>query len=156
MECKNGIKMTRAEIIAGVRGYFSTSELVCPHTLAKWGAQSWQFLDTDALHTLLVLREEILQVPLLCNVGKHSQRGLRCNICAIPSGKTLAGKQYLSAHTMGKAFDLSAVDMTAEEMRERIKENADKLPCNIRVEDGVSWLHFDTFDTGERVAFFKV
>ena len=33
--------------------------------------------------------------------------------------------------------------MQAEKMRELIKANANLLPCNIRIEGGVSWLHFD-------------
>lgn len=148
--------MERQQIVEQVRRYFDISELVCPHTLDKWGGRSWQFLDTQALHTLLVLREDVLQVPLICNTKTLTQRGLRCNLCEIPRNKTAAGKQYLSAHTMGKAFDLSSKELSAEEMRVLIRASADKLPCNIRLEAGVSWLHFDVFDTGERVAIFRV
>ncbi len=147
--------MTRSEIIAGIGEWFTLSELVCPHTYRKWGDKAWQFLDTDALHVLLVLRRDILQVPLCCNGGGHTQRGLRCNLCDIPAGKTRQGVQYLSAHTMGKAFDLTSPCMSAAEMRRRIDTNTDLLPCNIRVEDGVTWLHVDTFDTGQKVYHFS-
>ena len=148
--------MSREQIISQVGEYFSLPELVCPHTVAKWGVKAWQFLDTDALHTLLVLRRDILRVPLVCNTSTLTQRGLRCNICDIPKRKTLEGAQYLSAHTMGKAFDLTSPQMSAADMRKKIMQHASELPCNIRIEDGVNWLHFDTFDTGQKVYVFRV
>ncbi len=147
--------MTRADIIAGIGEWFLLPELVCPHTFRKWGEKAWQFLDTDALRVLLALRCDILQVPLICNGQGHTQRGLRCNICDIPAGKTRQGVQYLSAHTMGKAFDLTSPAMSAADMRRQIDAKADLLPCNIRVEDGVTWLHVDTFDTGQKVYHFS-
>ena len=58
---------------------------------------------------------------------------------------------------MGKGFDVVSNEMTAQEMRDKIFENADKLPVPIRSEDGVSWLHFDTFDPSNgknKVTFF--
>lgn len=146
--------MSRDHIISQVRQYFGIAELVCRHCYDKYGDKAWQFLDTDALHMLLVLRRDILQVPLTCNTLQVTQRGLRCNVCQIPKGKTMSGKMYLSAHTMGKAFDLlSRYD--AETMRRMIDEKQDLLPCNVRVEDGVSWLHIDTFDMGRRVYHFR-
>ena len=70
------------------------------------------------------------------------QRGLRCNLCELVKTKKSI---YLTSHGFGKALDLtcSAPTMTAEKMRELIKANASKLPCPIRIEKGVSWLHFD-------------
>jgi hypothetical protein len=47
---------------------------------------------------------------------------------------------------LGKAGDFIVKGMTAEQAREKIKENADLLPCNIRIEGGVTWLHFDTMN----------
>lgn len=146
--------MTRAETITQLRAFFDVSELVCSHTLARFGELSWQFFDTNTLHTLLVLRAEILRVPMTINAGDSTQRGLRCNICGIVKGQK---KQYLSAHLMGKGFDVVSNEMTAQEMRDKIFENADKLPVPIRIEDGVSWLHFDTFDPSNgkhKVTFF--
>jgi len=82
--------------------------------------------------------------------GNFSQRGYRCNICQIPKDKTLQGKIYLSAHCNGCAFDADIKGLTAEQARQKIKANLDKLPYNIRVEAGVSWLHLDTYDNGEK------
>lgn len=58
---------------------------------------------------------------------------------------------------MGKGFDVISAEMTAQEMRDRIMANEDKLPVPIRIEDGVSWLHFDTFDPSnskKKITFF--
>jgi hypothetical protein len=88
------------------------------------------------------------------NAGDSTQRGLRCNLCLIVKGQK---KQYLSAHLMGKGFDVVSNEMTAQEMRDKIFENADKLPVPIRIEDGVSWLHFDTLDPSNgknKITFF--
>lgn len=135
--------MTRNEIITQLRAFFDVSELVCPHTFARFGENSWQFFDTATLNTLLILRSEILRVPMTINNDESTQRGLRCNLCSIVKGKK---KQYLSAHLMGKGFDVVSSQMTAQEMRDKVFASADKLPVPIRIEDGVSWLHFDTFD----------
>lgn len=146
--------MTRTETITQLRAFFDVSELVCPHTFARFGERSWQFFDTATLSTLLVLRSEILRVPMTINAGDSTQRGLRCNLCSIVKGQK---KQYLSAHLMGKGFDVVSNEMTAQEMRDKIFENAEKLPVPIRIEDGVSWLHFDTFDPSNgqnKVTFF--
>lgn len=50
---------------------------------------------------------------------------------------------YISAHILGKGGDFSVKGMTAEQARQKIKANAHLLPCSIRVEEGVTWLHFD-------------
>ena len=132
--------MTRQEILDAIRPYFSVDELVCNHTFSRFGEASWQFLDTDYLHCLLVIRRDILKKPMWCNSTQKKQRGLRCNRCEVVRGKTSV---YLSAHILGKAGDFSVTGMTAEAARDLIKKNADLLPCNIRIERGVSWLHFD-------------
>lgn len=132
--------MTRDDIIRDLRRYFQIAELVCDHTHSKWGERSWQFLDTDYLHALLIIRRDILQVPMACNHDGAHQRGLRCNMCELVKGKT---RNYLSSHILGKAGDFTPKGMTAEQARQRIKANAHLLPCPIRLEAGVEWLHFD-------------
>ena len=132
--------MTRDEIIRELHNYFQIRELVCNHTHSKWGERSWQFLDTSYLHNLLVIRRDILQAPMVCNYGNQLQRGLRCNRCGLVSQKDTV---YLSSHMLGKAGDFTVQGMTAQEARRRIKDNAHLLPYPIRMEAGVSWLHFD-------------
>lgn len=132
--------MTRQEILTGIRKYFDIEELVCDHTVAKFGQASWNFLDTDFLHALLVIRRDILKKPMWCNGNGKKQRGLRCNRCQMVRGKTGV---YLSAHCLGKAGDFDVSGMTAEQARMEIKQNAHLLPCQVRLERGVSWLHMD-------------
>ena len=132
--------MSREDIIKEVKRYFDVDELVCDHTYAKWGEQSWQFLDTDFLHCLLVIRRDILKVPMYCNGRTAHQKGLRCNMCQLVKEKKAV---YLSSHVFGKAGDFTSPSMKAEKMRELIKANANLLPCPIRIEAGISWLHFD-------------
>lgn len=132
--------MTRQEILKAIRPYFDAEELVCDHTFQKWGEQSWNFLDTDFLHALLIVRRDILKKPMWCNGTQKKQRGLRCNRCQMVRDKTSV---YLSAHCLGKAGDFTITGMTAEQARQKIKENAHLLPCPVRLERGVSWLHMD-------------
>lgn len=133
--------MQREQILREIKYYFSIDELVCDHTYAKFGAvQSWNFLDTVYLHALLVIRRDILRKPMWCNSKTKHQRGLRCNRCEMVRGKSSV---YLSAHVLGKAGDFDVTGMTAEQARQKIKENAHLLPCPVRLEKGVSWLHID-------------
>ena len=59
-------------------------------------------------------------------------RGLRCNKCKLVANKSVS---YLSAHVLGKAGDFSVDGMSAEEARQKIIENIDKLPHPIRMEN---------------------
>ena len=147
--------MTREDILTEIKRFFDIDELVCKHTLAKWGERAWQFLDTDYLHTLLVIRRDILQKPMYCNSYGLNQRGLRCNLCPIVEEKK---DVYLSSHILGKAGDFTVSGMTAEEARQKIKQFAHRLACNIRLEGGVSWLHIDVLPQAgvtEKVYIFK-
>jgi len=154
--------MTRQEIIRQLKRYFDVRELVCSHTYQKFGENvSWQFLDTEILHTLLVLRTQILKCGMVINdyifAGNNEQRGLRCNICPIPKDKTDKNQIYLSAHCNGAGFDVvfgKHTGMTAEKARSLILENQHLLPYNIRLEARVTWLHIDCYDTGEKVSYF--
>ena len=134
------MKTNREQIIHDLHKYFQIRELVCEHTHSKWGERAWQFLDTDYLHTLLVIRRDILQLPMTCNHEGAWQRGLRCNRCDLVKDQKGV---YLSSHILGKAGDFTVKGMTAQDARSRIRQNAHLLPCNIRMEGGVSWLHFD-------------
>lgn len=132
--------MKRNEIIQAIGRFFTIDELVCDHTLAEWGEKSWQFLDTAFLHNLLVIRRDILQLPMICNHEGANQRGLRCNLCQIVKDKD---DLYLSSHILGKAGDFTVQGITAQEARSRIRNNAHLLPYPLRMEGGVSWLHID-------------
>ncbi len=133
--------MKREKIIEELKEFFTIGELVCPDVYARFGERAWQFLATDYLHSLLIIRRDILQRPMSCNGGGYTQRGLRCNRCELVASKTTP---YLSSHILGRAGDFTVTGMSAEEARLAIKVAADLLPCNIRLEGGVSWLHIDT------------
>lgn len=141
--------MNRDEILKEIKRFFSIDELMCDHAVAKWGERAWRFLDTDYLHALLIIRRDIIRLPMWCNDKTHHQRGLRCNRCEEVKKKTSV---YLSAHCLGKAGDFTITGMTAEKAREKIKENAKLLPCKVRLEkwdangNVISWLHVDTID----------
>ena len=134
------MRLDREQIIRELHKYFQIRELVCEHTHSEWGERAWQFLDTNYLACLLVIRRDILQQPMTCNHDEATQRGLRCNLCQIVKDKD---KLYLSSHVLGKAGDFTVKGLTAQEARSRIRNNAHLLPCPIRMEGGVSWLHFD-------------
>lgn len=147
----------RKDILPQIKGYFDIEELVCKHTYDKYGEGAWQFLDTDFLHALLIIRRDILRRPMYCNhySAGTTQRGLRCNMCELVKDKT---SLYLSAHIQGKAGDFTVVGMTADEARKKIVEFQHMLPCPIRMEDGVSWLHIDVRpndNSNALVTFFR-
>ena len=74
---------------------------------------------------------------------------MRCNLCPLVKSKKGV---YVSAHITGNAIDFTCDDKTAEEIREII------LPCKVRLEDGVSWVHIDVYDDGteDKITTFKV
>ena len=133
--------MSREQIIRELHRFFQVRELVCSHVFSKWGERSWQFLSTDYLHNLLVIRRDILQMPMVCNHDGAEQRGLRCNMCRMVKEKKAA---YLSSHILGRAGDFSVQGLTAQEARSRIRTMQNLLPYPMRMEGGVSWLHIDT------------
>ena len=130
----------RDATIKALKPYFSVKELVCPHVYQKWGEKSWQFLDTNLLYCILLLRETIIARPMYVNGKTYTQRGLRCNMCDIVKSKETP---YLSAHVLGKAIDFTIGGLTAEQGRQLIKKHAAAFPCNIRIEKDKTWVHFD-------------
>ena len=134
------MRQDRDQIIRELHEYFQISELVCEHAHSEWGERAWQFLDTNYLECLLIIRRDILERIMICNHSGADQRGLRCNRCELVKDKKTI---YLSSHVLGKAGDFTVKGITAEEARSLIKKHADLLPCPIRMESGVSWLHFD-------------
>ena len=152
--------MNRDEILSAIRKYFSISELVCDHTYEKYGEAAWRFLDTNYLHALLVIRRDIIKLPMWCNSKSAHQRGLRCNRCQIVKDSK---NVYLSAHVLGKGgdFNCSVPSMTASKMRELIKADADLLPCKVRLEkwdssgNEISWLHIDVIDESKNPKVYE-
>lgn len=147
--------MTRQELLKNVREYFSLKELVCPHILSKFGQTAWHFLSTPLLETLLVLRKDIFKTAINVNYGSFTQRGVRCNLCQLVKDKTLKNQIYMSAHNLGEALDFDVKGLTASEARAKIIKNKDMLPYNIRMENGVNWVHIDLYDTDTKLYTFN-
>ena len=147
--------MSRNELITNVKKYFQIEELVCPHCITKFGDKSWQFLSTELLSTIYILRTKVLKKPMLVNHANLTQRGLRCNMCSLVKTKK---NIYLSAHELGKAIDFNVSGVTAEEVRQIIKNNISEFKYPIRLEEGCSWVHIDcyTLDSDSKLVTFTV
>ena len=136
--------------------YFSTQELVDKETYELLGDDAIKLIDKNLIKTIDAVRE-ILNVPLICNNwhwgGTRDQCGYRTVKC-----NTGALKSY---HKRGQAVDLISTKMSASEMREKLEQNAKKLPLPIRIEKWdnngeISWLHIDLGNTkGNKIYFFK-
>lgn len=142
--------------------YFRLYELLPPevYTIEDMTAKEpymqkgWALMDSKLLETIDVIRD-IVGYPLICNTwyqdGSRRYSGYRTMGCTTGVAK--------SQHKLGKAVDLICPYMTAEEMRQVIIANKDRLPYPIRIEDGVNWLHIDVKDMdykGEKIYLFKV
>lgn len=146
--------MTRQQIITELKKYFRIGELVCDHIYNKFGNKAWMFLSTQLLHTLLVLRTEIIKAPIIVNTSTMKQRGMRCNMCPLVKAKTGV---YVSSHLTGNGIDFTCPNISAEDIRQIIKNNQNKLPYKIRLEDSVAWVHCDVYDSGslDKIYMFK-
>lgn len=147
--------MDRNELIEKVKEHFNLNELVCPHCVKNYGDKSWQFLSTELLSTIYILRNKVINKPMIVNNGTtFTQRGLRCNRCDLVKSKT---KPYMSSHCLGKGVDFHVSDMTAEEVRQLIKDNIDQFEYPIRLEEDVTWIHCDTYtlDSNKKLVTFK-
>lgn len=139
--------MTRNELIDKLKINFNIKELVCRHCYNKFNDNSWQFISTELLNTLYVLRYVIFKKPITVNnwhkEGPLSQRGLRCNQCDLVKNKK---DIYLSAHCLGKAVDFNVRGLSATEVYEIIKKNIHKFKYPIRLEKNAnSWTHIDVY-----------
>ena len=146
--------MTRNELITKLKENFKIQELVCKHCYNKFGDKSWQFLSTELLSTLYILRTKVLKQPMIVNHANLTQRGLRCNMCSLVRTKKYI---YLSAHVLGKAVDFTVPGKTADQVRQIIKDNIDKFEYPIRLEEGVNWVHIDcyTLDSNKKLTTFS-
>lgn len=136
--------MNRETLIQQVENYFDIKELVCPHVYQAFGELSWGFFREDYLETILFLRRHF-GVKMYCNYSGMTQRGVRCNMCQIVKEKQ---RPYLSGHVLWCAGDWTFEGYEAEQIRHEIKSIAHLLPCPIRLERSVTWVHIDTLAYG--------
>lgn len=149
--------MDRDLIILELKKYFDVREFVDQRTHRKHGEDSWQFFCTELLHVILFARKGI-DKPFTANNWHYAkqgaviydERGLRTNICDIVKGKTDEGILYLSGHPLGMALDFKVKGIPSDDVRQWFVDNADALPCKIRLENKViftgktiTWVHID-------------
>ena len=146
-------------VIERIKKYFDIEELVCRHVYSRFGEKAWDFFDRRLLEVLLFVREGIGK-PIYVNNwqigGSLSQRGIRCNVCALVQEKSRLEKVYMSTHLQGNGIDFDVKGMTAEEVRRWIYANRVMLPHKVRLESDVTWVHLDTRNySNEKVLYFK-
>ena len=152
--------MTRNQLINKLKNNFNIKELVCQHCYNKFKESAWQFLSTELLSILYILRYVIFNKPITVNTwhkgGSFTQRGLRCNMCQLVKDKK---QVYISAHILGNAIDFNVEGLTSKEVNQVIRDNADKFEYPIRLESNTNgWSHVDTYqpvDSEAKLIEFK-
>lgn len=152
--------MTRYDAIEQLKKYFSIKELVAPEIYKRDGELAWRYLRTELIETLLIIRRDILKVPMIINNTSRTESGLRSNLSSEVVKKTEEKKLYITAHALGAAFDAvftAKSGMTPDKARQLIIQNKNLFIYPIRVEKNVKWLHVDVYDngTGEMVTEFN-
>ncbi len=134
--------------------HFEIQELIPRATYMQLGWRAITLFNPDALEALDGLRE-FFNAPITVNTwwghpgAGNEFRGYRPEDCPV-------GAKF-SEHKNGNAFDCTIQGYLAEDARRIIIENQDNpLLVKIkRLEDGVSWVHFDCKETQERIHLFK-
>jgi hypothetical protein len=122
--------------------YFKFEELVDQKTFFEQRENCWKLFNPEALIALDDLRE-YFGVPITINDWTHGGtmqwRGYRPANCPV-------GAPH-SQHRVGNAFDCTIKEYTAMEARAIIIANQEneKLIRIMRLEDEVSWVHFDLY-----------
>lgn len=140
-----------------IEDYFKLTELVSKAVADKYGEQAWSFFDSRLFDVLVWIRNGI-DMPMVINTASQQQRGLRENTCPLVSEKTSKGQIYLSAHALGKGvdFNVSGNMLTAEQVRDWIRQHIDECPHPIRLERDVNWVHVDVMNrSGNKLIEFK-
>ncbi len=113
--------------------HFKLQELVPANIFNTFGETAWQFLDKRMLMNLDFIRNTL---GLAVNVN-----GKQFNYRGYDDGGYRTNQ---SQHRFGRAVDFDVVGMTAQQFREWIKLNYQKLPePNVWIEDEVTWVHMD-------------
>jgi len=122
--------------------FFQLSELVDPILLTQYGDKCWNFLDARMLWTIDQLR---LKFGMCIINGVY--QGRRYTESGLRRFDTPTGAK-MSAHKLGKGFDLKFTGSTAEGIRLDMQANPklDAYKFITRCERDTSWLHIDNFN----------
>lgn len=138
--------------------HFGIKELVSKIVFDRWGEKAWMFFDPDILEDLDTIREHFGTAIIInnwCFGGDLTQCGLRSNLDPlVKNTKSL----YLSAHCMGKAFDLHATNGKNKELFNVVYNLIlqKKLKKIKRLEDFKStptWVHVDEYQIDNSIIF---
>jgi hypothetical protein len=133
--------------------FFELYELVDPTTYSQLGQEAWGLFHLEALLALDDFRQ-FFGVPVLINNwhsgGEFQWRGYRT-----PEEAAKLGAPN-SQHRFGNAFDCDIQGISAEHARAAIIASKDDplLRRIMRLEQGVSWVHFDLLSVPDRIHLF--
>lgn len=137
--------------------HFDLREWVPPEIYVKRGQRAWELLDERILRAADRLRERVGR-PVIINTwhsdklmaayGRRTQSGFRSPQFYVDLANGNRGdglERYaasLSQHKFGRAFDCLVDGLSAEMVRQIVKEEAGHIGFTA-IEDGVSWFHGD-------------
>jgi hypothetical protein len=138
--------------------YFKIQELVSPIVFKTYGEFAWSFFDENLLKDLDSIRE-LTGSPLIVNGNfrgcSYIESGLRCNMDSIVAIKK---QPYLSAHVLGRAFDIKSRKLSSQKLYDFILTNQHKFKAIKRMEDikkTPTWVHIDSLNTNNNnIAIF--
>jgi len=134
--------------------HFKIEELVPPDVYngEEDKDRLWMIFDILALKALDALRDRY--GPAFVNTWHYEKNGFKNRGYRAPD--CTVGARY-SQHRFGRAFDVSFRDVSAEEVRGDARNTPyPQFQHFRRIEEDVSWLHFDTGNYfGEGIKFFK-
>jgi hypothetical protein len=135
--------------------HFKLEELACPHIFAEFKDFAWQFFDDKLLWTLDLISDNLgLVFGNNWHIGgEFDERGFRCIRCDLVKKAFSDGTLYVSPHMRGIAEDFDVKNMTAQEVRDWLMDNQQRLQFPIRLERNVNWVHLDTQNAGTGKVF---
>ena len=138
--------------------HFPIEELIPESMMHLPGHRLWMLFDPRGLLTLDMLRKRY--GAMVVNNYKYDGDN---HFCGYRPPNCKVGSEF-SQHRFGRGFDPHPTDFTAEDIRQDIKQlnyeqrNSVGLGGIRRMEEGISWLHFDTGNFGlveGEIRFFK-
>lgn len=131
---------------------FKLEELVDKTTFQTLGEKAWDLFNPETLIALDDLREYFnasITINDWARGGQSQWRGYRSATCPVGA--------LHSQHRLGNAFDCTIKGWSAANVRAEIIAHQDNelLKRIMRLEDKVSWLHFDLMKVDNRIHLFK-